>query len=175
MTADFIRFVPDDADDLVAFLTGEEWPFHTGVPQEAAVRSRIVAGHYDDDDERTFWIVAGGERAGLVRLQDFSDDTPLFDLRIRAAHRGKGLGSQAVRWLVRHLFESRPEIRRIEGTTRHDNLAMRAVFLRAGFAKEAHYREGWPGLDGKVYDSVGYGILRSDWERGVVTPPDWNS
>ncbi|YCK37871.1 hypothetical protein ACNF49_28595 [Actinomadura sp. ATCC 39365] len=30
MTAAFIRFVPDDVDDLAAFLTGEEWPFHVG-------------------------------------------------------------------------------------------------------------------------------------------------
>lgn len=173
MTAAFIRFVPDDVDDLVAFLTGEDWPFHVGRPQAEAVRRRAADGHYDDADERTFWVVSEGERAGLIRLQDLADDGPVFDLRIRAAHRGRGLGGQAVRWLTGHLFAELPGITRIEGTTRQDNLAMRAVFRGAGYVKEAHYRRAWPGRDGHRYDSVAYGILRSDWETGEITPVAW--
>nr|WP_240506835.1 GNAT family protein [Thermoactinospora rubra] len=110
----------------------------------------------------------------MLRLQDLADDTPVFDLRVRQAHRGRGLGAAAVTWLTRYLFTELPGIRRIEGTTRQDNHAMRAVFRRCGYAKEAHYRQAWPGPDGKVYDSVGYAILRSDWLAGTVTPPHWD-
>ncbi|MFI7694506.1 hypothetical protein ACIBQ6_35955 [Nonomuraea sp. NPDC049655] len=56
MTAAFIRFVPDDVDDLVAFLTGEDWPFHVGRPEAEAVRRRAADGHHDDADERTFFV-----------------------------------------------------------------------------------------------------------------------
>jgi hypothetical protein len=28
--------------------------------------------------------------------------------------------------------------------------------------------------DGTTHDAVGYAILRSDWQAGTVTPPDWN-
>jgi RimJ/RimL family protein N-acetyltransferase len=82
----------------------------------------------------------------LIRLLDLADDTPMFDLRLRAACRGAGLGTHAVRWLTASLFTELPGIRRIEGTTRQDNAAMRRVFRKCGYVKEAHYRQAWPGL-----------------------------
>jgi len=65
-------------------------------------------------------------------------------------------------------------MRRIEGTTRQDNRAMRRLFLRCGYAKEAHYRDAWPAQDGTIHDAVGYAILRRDWSAGTVTPPQWD-
>ncbi|GAA1671893.1 hypothetical protein GCM10009733_081370 [Nonomuraea maheshkhaliensis] len=174
VNVEFPRFSPDDADALVELLTGEEWPFHASVQEETAIRRRIADGVYDDADNRTFWLVADGERAGLVRLQDLTDWTPMFDLRIRAAWRGRGLGTATLKWLTGYLFEQFPAFNRIEGNTRQDNLAMRAVFRRCGYVKESHYREAWPAPDGPVYDSVGYAILRRDWISGTTTLPDWD-
>ncbi len=174
MRIQFTRFAAADAAALADFLTGEEWPYHAGLQEREAVLRRVAEGGYDDGGNRTFWIVAGGERAGLVRLQDLDDDTPMFDLRVRAAWRGKGLGTAAVAWLTRYLFTELPGIDRIEGNTRQDNRAMRAAFRRNGYAKEAHYRRAWPAPDGTRHDTIGYGILRSDWESGEVTPPDWD-
>ena len=31
--------------------------------------------------------------------------------------------------------------------------------------EEAHYRQSWPAPDGSWRDSVGYAILRADWEE----------
>ncbi|WP_250001993.1 GNAT family N-acetyltransferase [Actinoplanes sp. M2I2] len=73
----------------------------------------------------------------------------------------------------RDRFELLPAITRIEGTTRADNRAMRAVFLANGFVKEAHYREAWPGKQGEPHDTIGYGLLRRDWLGRTVTPVDW--
>ncbi|MFC5823746.1 GNAT family N-acetyltransferase [Nonomuraea insulae] len=175
MHIEFSRFSPgDDTGALVAFLTGETWPFHAGVQEEAAIRRRAADGLYDDDDSRTFWLLADGERAGLVRLQDLTEDTPMFDLRVRASWRGRGLGKAAVDWLTGYLFTEFPEVMRIEGTTRQDNRAMRAIFLKCGYAKESHYRDAWPSPEGVLYDSVGYAILRRDWVSGTVTLPDWD-
>jgi hypothetical protein len=67
-----------------------------------------------------------------------------------------------------------PGIRRIEGTTRQDNQAMRRTFRKCGYVKEAHYRQAWPAPDGTIRDAVGYAILRADWQAGSITPPDWD-
>ncbi|MFG1702551.1 GNAT family N-acetyltransferase [Nonomuraea sp. M3C6] len=174
MRIDVSRFSPGDIQLLVDFLTEEEWPFHAGTQDRETVRRRAVEGLYDNEETRTFWVLADGQHAGLVRLQDLPDDTPMFDLRIRQSWRGRGLGTAAVAWLTGYLFTEFPQITRIEGTTRQDNHAMRAVFRKSGYAKEAHYREAWPGQDGIRYDSIGYAILRRDWLSGTVTLPDWD-
>ncbi|WP_042366042.1 GNAT family N-acetyltransferase [Streptacidiphilus neutrinimicus] len=169
------RFVSAEAEDLIGFLAGDTWPFHGAeVVDRETVRQRINEGCYDGEDARAFWITVAGERAGLVRLMDLDDDTPLFDLRIRSRYRGRGLGGQALAWLTGYLFTEFPGVRRIEGTTRQDNAAMRRAFLRAGYAKEAHYRDAWPTSDGGVRDAVGYAILRRDWVSGSTTVPDWD-
>ncbi|TDE57985.1 N-acetyltransferase [Nonomuraea mesophila] len=174
MTIEFAPYSSGDADALADFLTGNDWPFHAGTQDAETVRRRAENGLYWNDESRTFWVLAGGERAGLVRLQDLADDTPMFDLRIRADRRGQGLGTAAVAWLTSYLFTEFAHITRIEATTRQDNHAMRAALRSNGYAKEAHYREAWPTPDGTPYDSIGYAVLRRDWISGTVTLPDWH-
>jgi RimJ/RimL family protein N-acetyltransferase len=173
---EYRRFVPAEADLLADFLTSEDWPYHSPNASDAAqIREQAAGGHFDDDRTRAFWIVTGtGTRAGLIRLLDLADDTPLFDMRIRAAYRGAGLGTHALRWLTGYVFTEFPGIRRIEGTTRQDNQAMRRTFRSCGYVKEAHYRQAWPARDGTTYDAVGYAILRTDWQSGTITMPDWD-
>ena len=162
---DFVRWTPADADALVELLTAEDWPFHAGGrPSAEAVRERLAAGFYDGPDARTFWIVDGGERVGIVRLFDLGEDTPMFDLRLRAAYRGRGLGCAAVRWLTGHLFAELPHAHRVEATTRADNWAMRRVLDGCGYQQEAYYRQAWPLPDGTRQDSVGYAVLRPEWK-----------
>ncbi|MGH3762861.1 GNAT family N-acetyltransferase [Actinophytocola sp.] len=98
------RFTPGEAAELAEFLTGEPWPFHSGTPDRAEVLRQVAEGHWDGPSARTFWLERGGEPAGVVRLFDLADGTPLFDLRLAAAHRGQGLGTLAVGWLTEYLF-----------------------------------------------------------------------
>ena len=164
-----------DGEALVAFLTDEDWPFHAGGrPSPQDVRDRLERGHYDGPTTRTFWVLADGERAGLLRLEDLGDDTPMFDLRLSTPFRGRGIGTRAVQQLTNEVFTGFPHVHRIEATTRQDNIAMRRALRRAGYAKEAHYRDAWPARDGGHHDSVGYAVLRRDWATGTVTPPDWH-
>lgn len=165
---EFTQVQRHEADDVVAFMTAEEWPFHTEPkPDGTAVRARVAGGAYDD----AFWIADDTGLLGIVRLLDLDDGTPLFDLRVRASARGRGVGTASVRWLTSHIFTNH-ETNRIEGTTRQDNHAMRRIFTNVGYVKEAHYRDAWPGPD-RLHDSVGYAILRKDWETGTVTVVDW--
>lgn len=167
----FVRFEAGEAEQLADFLAGEAWPFHAGATVERQdVLDRVATGYYDE----LYWIEADGERAGFVRLFDLEDETPMFDLRISARHRGKGLGRAAVRWLTDRLFGEFPHVERIEATTRQDNAAMRRVLRRCGYVKEAHYRRAWPDGQGHRHDSVGYAILRRDWQTGDTTVPDFH-
>ncbi|MCB5182326.1 GNAT family N-acetyltransferase [Streptomyces antimicrobicus] len=182
-----------EGEDLVDFLVGEVWPFHgVAVVRPEQVRRWIADGVFGGERNRTFWVLgggggdaggggdgqdgvgSGGGAVGLVRLMDLGDGTPMLDLRVRSAWRGRGIGRQALEWATRYLFEEFPEVRRIEGTTRQDNVAMRRTFLRCGYVKEAHYRDGWPGEGGAVHDAVGYAVLRRDWEAGSVSLPEWD-
>ncbi|MDX3540667.1 GNAT family N-acetyltransferase [Streptomyces sp. MB09-01] len=177
MEITYRRFVPSEAEseDLVGFLTGDTWPFHgAAVVDREQARRWISDGRYDGDENRAFWITAGDHVVGLVRLMDLGDSTPVFDLRIRSRHRGQGVGGHALAWLTAYLFTEFPGIRRIEGTTRQDNLAMRRTFRRCGYVKEAHYREAWPSAGGTVHDAVGYAVLRRDWLTGAATAPAWD-
>jgi len=169
------RVRPDDAVAFAAFLAGEDWPFHSGGPADAEeIARRVADGEYNSASAHTHWIVVDGEPCGFVKAFDLDDGTPLFDLRIAAAHRGRGIGSAALAWLIAYLFDLLPGINRIEGTTRVDNTTMRALFRANRFAKEAHYRQAWPGTDGVLHDAIGYAILRHDWLSGTVTPVDWD-
>jgi RimJ/RimL family protein N-acetyltransferase len=112
---------------------------------------------------------------GLLRIFDLDDGTPLFDLRIGATHRGKGIGTAGVQWATRHVFDRYRAITRFEATTRVDNVAMRRALLRNGWVKESHWRCSWPSSTGEMVDGVGYGILRSDWSSGRTTPVAWES
>ena len=135
-------------------------------------------GTYIGDEVRSYWIDSQGERFGFVRLFEFSldedDEIPLFDIRLASKRRRTGLGSAAIKELTRIVFTELGK-RRLEGYTRIDNKAMRRVFEKNLFVKEAHLRQSWPIGDGNYVDTVGYAIIKSDWEKGVVTPPDWSS
>lgn len=176
----FVPFVPAvDVEGLVAFLTGNEFPFHVlPRPTEAQARARIADGRFWSEDSQGSWIEVDGERIGIVVLDELLDvaggGSPLFDLRLAERHRGKGLGQQVLRAFTALVFERYPEVTRLEGQTRDDNVAMRRTFVRAGFVKEAHYREAWPVDGGGMRASIAYAILRRDWMTGTTTPVPWD-
>ncbi|MCJ1714974.1 GNAT family N-acetyltransferase [Curtobacterium sp. VKM Ac-2922] len=178
MTVQLTRMDPAGADRhaLVAFLTTEEFPFHVRrtISVEDAQRA-IDDGAWRDDDHDSFWLDSDEHgRFGVVRLEDLADPVPLFDLRISGTHRGRGLGVPALRATTDHVFRTMVDAERFEGQTREDNTAMRRTFLGAGWVKEAHYRAGWPVEGGPALASVGYGMLRADWESGTTTPVPWD-
>ena len=164
-----------DADAVTAFLSSNRFPFHVNpAPTAEQAAARVSGGDFWGDESQGYWITAGGEDIGMAVLEDLADDNPVFDLRLAEDWRGRGLGVGIVRALCRLVFTEMPEVVRFEGQTREDNIAMRRTFIRAGFVKEAHYRQGWPKPDGSRAASVAYAILRSDWENDTVTPFEWD-
>lgn len=177
MAITFTRIDPTgaDSDELIEFLTSNEFPFHVRTRlTRAQVEEGITDGSYRDEDNDSYWIDHSEHgRVGFFRFEDLSELAPLFDLRIAEQWRGKGLGVEVLKAATDRIFETRPEVSRFEGQTREDNIAMRRAFLKCGWVKEAHYREAWPVTDGEPVASVGYGILRRDWETGEQTPVPW--
>ncbi|MBS0692016.1 GNAT family N-acetyltransferase, partial [Enterococcus faecalis] len=125
------------------------------------------------DGRETFWIIENEEKVGLLIINDIDDTIPLFDLRLAASARGKGLGVKALKWMQDYLFGEKNKIR-IEGYTRADNIAMRKCFTRAGFVKEGYLRNAWENSDGTVSDTVLYGAIYNDWKNATVTPNKMN-
>lgn len=140
----------------------------------AEVDELISSGAFRSDEDDTYWIQHDGlGRIGYVRLEDFSDETPMFDLRLATEFRGRGLGLECLQAVTDHVF-TRLDVDRFEGQTRDDNIAMRSTFIRAGWSKEAHYRRSWPVSGQDPRDSVAYAILRSEWESGVSLGVQWH-
>ncbi|SEE84238.1 Protein N-acetyltransferase, RimJ/RimL family [Arthrobacter alpinus] len=176
MSISFEPMTPADADEVMAFLSSNRFPFHVqAAPETPNVRQGIENGRFWNADTQGYWVLSEGIRIGLASLEDLQDaGSPLFDLRLGEAHRGKGIGVEVLRALCNLVFTTMPEVRRFEGQTREDNIAMRKTFIRAGFLKEAHYRLAWPNNDGGYVASIAYAILRQDWENGTVTEFDWD-
>jgi len=99
----------------VEFMTRNEFPFH-GRPRPTvpAVETAISEGAYRDEDNDSFWIDHSElERIGFFRLEDLSDDAPLFDLRLDTLLRGRGLGVQILRSATNHVFSTMPDVNRL--------------------------------------------------------------
>jgi RimJ/RimL family protein N-acetyltransferase len=162
--------MPCDQDELVGFLCNDEWPFHG---RRTLTPDDVAEMEFSSPNVASFWIVDHGQTVGLARLLDLADigeGSPLFDLRIASGHRGRGIGRQGTRWIVDHLFTSFPELHRIEANTRHDNLAMQRVLADVGFTHEGRLRDAWASDDGQWFDTMLYGILRTDWTPTEPVP-----
>jgi RimJ/RimL family protein N-acetyltransferase len=165
----FLQFEHTMSDELIDFLTSEKWSFHGQEnPTEESIKKSLENGFYTDNGNRTFWILHNNDKVGLIRLFDLEDPICLFDLRLKEKWRRKGLGQEAVRWLTNFVFSNYPEMIRIEGHTRFDNYAMRKTFFNSGYVKEAYHRKSWR-QSGELFDSVGYAMIRSDWESNTKT------
>lgn len=154
--------VPRDEQQLIEFLCSDVWPFH-GHRQLAV--GEVHEMDFASPKVISFWIIDAGQTVGLIRLLDLTDigeGAPQFDLRIGSRHRGRGYGKDAARWIAEHLFTSYPKLHRIEANTRDDNAAMQAALSYAGFTLEGRLRQSWRGDEGHWFDTMVYGILRSD-------------
>jgi putative hydrolase of HD superfamily len=78
-------------------------------------------------------------------------------------HWGLGYGGEAFGLWVDLLFESEPELHRLDARTWSGHTAMMRVADRHGFTLEARHREARV-VDGERYDALGYGLLRREWQ-----------
>ncbi len=165
MTLTIAAVRPSERDDLIRFIAADSYPYNaTPHPSPEQVAEWIDTGLFSE----TFWIAPeDGPHVGVLQYQDASPIHAELHIRLHAPYRGKGIGTEAIRWLTSYLFTTYPHKHRLEGWVRYDNRAMCRVFQKCGYTKEAHLRRDFPRGDGTFTDKLGYGFLREEWETGI--------
>lgn len=155
-------FRPGEIDaEWQAMVTADPMTITT-VPDEARFRARLSRSGTLADGWLDLAIDAGGTSIGRIQTfvppgRQLPAGTYMMGIGLRPEARGKGHGRQALRLLTDWLFATAgAEV--IEAPTDHANIAMRAVFDRAGWTYEGSSVQ--EGRDWAVYR-----ITRARWQQ----------
>lgn len=159
--------VASDAAHLWADLSDDEANRMTG-SHDSFTRDQIdrwAASRSDQDDRFDLAVTdrATGAWLGEVVINDWDEPNQSCGFRIALAAdaRNRGVGTEATRLVVDHVFRELP-INRIELEVYAFNARGIAVYEKVGFRREGTRREAlrW---EGEFVDAITMGILRSDW------------
>ena len=153
---------PDEADlpSLVAILGEPEvarwWPGF-----DAAEARRALLGR---EDITVFAIEHQGRPIGAIQFYEHTDPSYRhagMDLFLATAWQGRGLGSEAVRGLARHLFQSHGH-HRVVIDPAAENLRAIHAYEKAGFRQVGVMRQYERGSDGRWHDGVMMELLKEE-------------
>ena len=115
------------------------------------------------------WLVIGDintdELIGIVSSYWHSKETYWLCSGIRILNEnswGKGIGTDALTLWTVYLFANRPEICRLGLEMWSGNERLIHLALKLGYREEARFLKARI-VNGKYFDSIGFGILREDW------------
>ena len=165
------RLQPDDAAALCAYRT---------LPEVARFQSWTSftlddAARLIDDQNRTILNTPGtwlqlalttqeaGVLIGDCGLHFLADDNQQAELGITLSpnYQGRGLASEALRAVLRYLFETLGK-HRVWATTDADNVAATSLFRRLGFRQEAHFVDSvW--FKGAWGSEFVFALLQEEW------------
>jgi aminoglycoside 6'-N-acetyltransferase len=133
-----------------------------GSPDEAELRKK-AEGSYD---EKAFAIEREGELVGLIQYVE--EKTPEFrhagiDLFISERLHGRGLGTDALRTMARHLIEERGH-HRLTIDPSVDNGAAIRCYQKVGFRPVGVLREYWRAPDGNWRDGLLMDLLAREFD-----------
>lgn len=80
-----------------------------------------------------------------------------------AAYWNRGIGYEALGLWSQYLFDNMPEIVRLDLRSWSGNPGMMRLAEKLGYQLEASFRKARI-VKGEYYDSVGYGVLREEWQ-----------
>ena len=158
-----------DIDGLLRFFTepglaGEFQWFGFRAQDALDLRRRWEQDRLSGEESFLAVSLEDGSCAGWVnwrpagRYGNFEIGIALFP-----EHRGRGIGTEAQRQLVRYLFEVTPA-HRIQAGTEADNLAEQRAFEKVGFVHEGVMRGSYFRA-GRWRDGVLYGVTRDDLDH----------
>ena len=122
-----------------------------------------AADLFDDEDEVRLAIEVEGEVAGMIQFGE--ETTPDYrnasiDLFVGTAWQGRGIGSEAIRLVARHLFEERGHHRLTIDPAVANERAIR-VYEKVGFRRVGVMRD-YERHDGAWRDGLLMDLLRDD-------------
>ena len=116
---------------------------------------------YGLDDGSTRFIIEKASK-GIEHISAWKSFAGLeIGFAIIPNERGKRYGTEAIRLMIDHLFETR-KIARIQARTRTDNIGSHKALERPGFVLEGVIRKGML-IKGEFRDMALFSILRDDW------------
>lgn len=131
-----------------------------------AWRRRLALSGTRTDWEILFAVEADGRLVGDAQARCTEQAMPpgVWEIGVDLwdeAGRGKGIGTEVVALLTRHLF-AHEGAHRVQATTDVDNVPMRRALERVGFRLEGVLRGFMPVADGPPRDHAMYAITRAD-------------
>jgi RimJ/RimL family protein N-acetyltransferase len=159
--------IEEDLSVLERFLTDPEatGPFQwLGWSDPGRWRRRWAQDGLLSDDGGQLMVVTGTDRLGFVAWRKAVTSRSSYCWNIGAQllpeGRGRGVGTQAQRLLVRYLFAHTPVVR-VEADTETQNIAEQRALEKCGFAREGVLRST-VFRDGQWRDIARYSLLRDD-------------
>jgi aminoglycoside 6'-N-acetyltransferase len=121
----------------------------------------------EDEGVVAFALVVDGEVAGM--MQYYVEEEPEYehagiDLFLGTPYHGRGLGTDAVRTMVRHLVVDRGHHRLVIDPAAQNERAIRC-YEKAGFRRVGIMREYWLDPDGVWRDGLLMDLLASELDR----------
>lgn len=134
-------------------------------PERDSLLDRLARSGRWNENRLDLAIEASGELVGEMDARRGRGTYPpgVVEIGIGIYHasiRGRGVGTEAVTLLTRHLLEQE-RVERVQASTAVSNLAMRRCLEKAGYFYEGTMREFMPGHGGRV-DYRLYAVTRSD-------------
>ena len=118
----------------------------------------------EDKDVAVYAIVVDGEVAGMIQCHEELDDEYRhagIDLFLGAPYHDRGLGTDAVRTMARHLLQDRGHHRLAIDPAAHNSRAIRC-YEKVGFKRVGIMREYWLDPEGAWRDGVLLDLLAKD-------------
>ena len=154
----------EDVDVLRPLLQDPSVARWWGPPRDGV---DVAADWVGIDDDTTQWIIeVDGEVAGSIQAAE--EDDPDYrhagvDLFLGPSFQGRGLGTDAIRTVARHLFEDRGHHRLTIDPSAANERAI-ATYTKVGFRPIGRMRMSERGPDGSFHDGLLMDLLREEFE-----------
>jgi aminoglycoside 6'-N-acetyltransferase len=151
---------PEDAEKLIRIRKEPEVARRWGSED---IEDEVREGFVGTDEG--FVIEVDGEAVGAIQYGEEED--PMYrhasvDVFLATSHHGRGLGTEAIRLLARHLFEDRGH-HRLTIDPAADNAAAIRAYEKAGFRPVGILRGYERGPDGAWHDGLLMDLLREEF------------
>jgi aminoglycoside 6'-N-acetyltransferase len=156
-----------DADPLLAILSEPGVAVWWGAWDLTKVQNELIT-LVDDDETVVYLIEVEGEIAGIVQFYEELDPQyhhASIDIFLGEAWQGRGLGPEAIRLVIRYLFDERGH-HRITIDPAADNRNAIAAYGRLGFKPVGVMRQYEQRLDGTFRDGLLMDLLRDEFASG---------
>lgn len=169
-----VRLRPVDEQDLTTFVAWfndpevRYWLHWSERPQETLESQRERYQQHRDHPGWVEWSIESADgaligHAGLVAIDEVHGRAELYISIGEKEHWGRGLGTDAIRQVLRHAF-TEVGLRRVYLITDEDNERGIRCYEKCGFVREGLLR-GNRLRYGKPLNMLAMGVLREDWEK----------